>query len=96
MSKINFFMMQYFKSKKAGPLTVGLLPCRSALGLRVGCSAALCDHALFLPFQLPFFGGGGVGFGVGFGGAGGLFPLPPPDGLPVVLGAFVRPFLLIF
>ena len=54
------------------------------------------DHALFLPFQLPFFGGGGVGFGVGFGGAGGLFPLPPPDGLPVVLGAFGGLCLLIF
>jgi len=29
----------------------------------------------------------GLGAGVGLG-AGGLLPLPPPDGLPVVLGAF--------
>lgn len=26
-------------------------------------------------------------FGAGFGAAGGLLPLPPPEGLPVVLGA---------
>jgi hypothetical protein len=51
----------------------------------------------FLSYYLPFFGGGGgVGFGAGFGAVGGLFPLPPPDGLPVVLGAFGGRCLLIF
>jgi hypothetical protein len=50
-----------------------------------------------LSYYLPFFGGGGgVGFGAGFGAVGGLFPLPPPDGLPVVLGAFGGRCLLIF
>jgi hypothetical protein len=49
-----------------------------------------------LPFYVPFWGGGRVGFGDGFGGVGGLFPLPPPDGLPVVLGAFGGRCLLMF
>ena len=40
------------------------------------------------------FGGGGDGFVVGFG-CGGLFPLPPPEGFPVVLGALVGLCLLM-
>jgi len=41
------------------------------------------------------FGGGGAGFGVGGFGCGGLFPLSPPDGLPVVLGPLGGLCLLI-
>ena len=45
----------------------------------------------------PLFSKSNYGFGLaGGGGLGGLFPLSPPDGFPVVLGALVGRGLLIF
>jgi|GEM_PF-5996670 len=67
-----------------------------ALNVSMGYVAALSRLCKTMQSSclIYLFGEGGAGFGVGLG-CGGLLPLLPPDGFPVVLGALVGLCLLM-